>query len=55
MFDFYGGTSFVAPQLAGTIALMVEKLGHRVGQLNPLLYALQARGAMPARDITSGD
>ena len=54
-FDFYGGTSFVAPQFAGTLALMVEKLGHRVGQLDPLLYALQAKGQGPARDITEGD
>ena len=54
-YDYYGGTSFVAPQFAGTLALMVEKLGHRVGQLNPLLYALQASGAGVARDITTGD
>jgi subtilase family serine protease len=54
-YDFYGGTSFVAPQFAGTLALIVEKLGHRVGQLNPLLYTLQAQGAAAARDITTGD
>ena len=54
-YDYYGGTSFVAPQFAGTIALMIEGLGHRVGQLNPLLYALQAKGAAPARDIRVGD
>ena len=55
VYDYYGGTSFVAPQFAGTTALMVELLGHRVGQLNPLLYALQAKGAGVARDITTGD
>ena len=54
-YDYYGGTSFVAPQFAGTLALMIEKLGHRVGQLNPALYALQAEGAGVARDITTGD
>ena len=54
-YDYYGGTSFVAPQFAGTTALMVELLGHRVGQLNPLLYALQAKGSGVARDITTGD
>ena len=53
--DFYGGTSFVAPQFAATLALMIEKLGHRVGQLNPMLYALQTQGAGVARDITTGD
>ncbi len=52
---FRGGTSFVAPQFAGTTALLVEKLGHRLGQLNPLLYRLQKQGAPPARDIASGD
>ena len=52
---FYGGTSFVAPQFAGTVALIVELLGHRVGQLNPQLYALQASGASAARDISKGD
>ena len=53
--DFYGGTSFVAPQLAATLALMIEELGHRVGQLNPMLYALQGQGEGVARDITTGD
>ena len=52
---FYGGTSFVAPQFAGTLALLVQKLGHRVGQLNPLLYRLQAIGAAPAIDIATGN
>ena len=50
-----GGTSFVAPQFAGTLALIDQALGHRVGQLNPLLYRLQASGAAPARDILAGD
>ena len=53
--DFYGGTSFVAPQFAATVALMVERLGHRVGQLNPMLYALQRQGMGPVRDIAVGD
>ena len=34
---------------------MVQALGHRIGQLNPLLYALQAHGAAPARDVVNGD
>lgn len=53
--DFYGGTSFVAPQFAGATALMVEKLGHRIGQLDPLLYRLWRQGPKPARDIEAGD
>ena len=43
------------PASAGTAALMVQALGHRNGQLNPLLYALQAQGAAPARDVVNGD
>lgn len=50
-----GGTSIVAPQFAGTLALIDQLLGHRVGQLNPLLYRLAAAGAAPTRPITTGD
>ena len=54
--ESYGsGTSFVAPQLAGVLALIDQALGHRMGQLNPLLYRLQAAGAAPARQILCGD
>ena len=43
--DYYGGTSFVAPQLAGVTALFVQSLGHRIGQLNPALYRLGVNGS----------
>lgn len=33
-----GGTSAVAPLWAGLIALLNQKMGHRVGYLNPTLY-----------------
>lgn len=33
-----GGTSFVAPQLAGLFALIVQKTGERLGQPNYVLY-----------------
>jgi len=35
-----GGTSFVAPQLTGIAALLVQYTGERQGVLNPALYAL---------------
>lgn len=38
-----GGTSFVAPQLAGLFALITQKTGERVGQANYVLYALAAQ------------
>jgi subtilase family serine protease len=40
---FYGGTSFVAPQLNGITQLLAQKLGARMGFLNPTLYALAAK------------
>jgi kumamolisin len=52
LFNFEGGTSFVAPQLNGVTALFVEGLGQRVGQINPALYRL---GSSVTRDITPGD
>jgi kumamolisin len=49
-----GGTSAVAPLWAGLIALLNEKLGQRVGFINPHLYQTAARsGAL--RDIIEGD
>lgn len=50
--DFSGGTSFVAPQLNGVTALLVDALGGRVGQLNPALYKL---GQAASPDLTAGN
>jgi kumamolisin len=38
----YGGTSFVAPQLNGSTAVIDSYLGHRVGFWNPSVYAAAA-------------
>jgi kumamolisin len=38
----FGGTSFVAPQLNGATAVIDSYLGHRVGFLNPTMYAAAA-------------
>jgi kumamolisin len=46
-----GGTSAVAPLWAGLIALINQKIGHRAGFINPLLYARPAA----LRDVTIGD
>jgi kumamolisin len=49
-----GGTSAVAPLWAGLIALANQKLDTRLGNLNPLLYALSSKsGAF--HDIRSGN
>lgn len=61
-FDIFqgGGTSFVAPQIAGITALIDESAHGRVGLLNPALYALSLTGEAysgrhpPLRDIRQG-
>ena len=40
----YGGTSFVAPQMNGSTAVIDSYLGHRVGFWNPVIYGAQASG-----------
>jgi len=56
----HGGTSFVAPQLAGVTALLAQNAGHRLGLLNPLLYGLASVGGTHGPDavlntISAGD
>ena len=40
----YGGTSAVAPLWAGLIAILNQKLGHRLGFVNDKLYAMGSQG-----------
>lgn len=47
-----GGTSAVAPLWAALVALLNQKLGMRMGFLNPTLYSLSGSGF---NDITSGN
>ena len=51
----WGGTSFVAPQLNGSAAVMDQALGHRVGFVNPVMYRLAAGHNSPLNPLnTSG-
>jgi kumamolisin len=54
-----GGTSFVAPQLNGILALISQGVSGRIGQIGPQLYAaFKAKGyaaGSPFRAITAGD
>ena len=43
----YGGTSFVAPQLNGSTAVIDSSLGHRVGFWNPAIYRAAAGANSP--------
>lgn len=49
-----GGTSAVAPLLAGLIANINQKLGHSVGFINPVLYKLSDQNGI-FHDITIGN
>jgi kumamolisin len=55
----WGGTSFVAPQLNGSAAVIDSYLGRRVGFWNPASYAAATRGGSPftvlRRSGTSSD
>ncbi|HTX28759.1 MAG TPA: S53 family peptidase [Streptosporangiaceae bacterium] len=55
----WGGTSFVAPQLNGSTAVIDSYLGHRVGLWNPTIYPAAAGGDSPfspmSTDSTSND
>jgi kumamolisin len=43
----WGGTSFVAPQLNGSTAVIDSYLGHRVGLWNPSIYGFATSGSSP--------
>jgi len=45
--DFWGGTSFVAPQLAGSAAVIDSYLRHRAGFWNPEIYKFATRSWTP--------
>jgi kumamolisin len=58
--NFYGGTSFAAPQMNGVTSLLAQGTHHRVGLLNVPLYLLARFNAWhgpdaPLRDIKAGD
>jgi subtilase family serine protease len=58
--SYWGGTSFVGPQLNGVTALLSQYAGHRLGLLNYPLYALALSGGYqgsnaPLRYIAEGD
>ena len=50
-----GGTSEAAPLFSGIVALTAQLAHHRLGQINPALYALNALHAPGIVDVTIGD
>jgi kumamolisin len=49
----WGGTSFVAPQLNGSAAVIDSFLHHRTGFWNPAIYRFAARGYTPFTPLDS--
>ncbi|MCL2586141.1 MAG: S53 family peptidase [Streptosporangiales bacterium] len=49
----YGGTSFVAPQLNGSAAVIDSYLGHRVGFWNPSIYSFATSGNDPFTPVNA--
>lgn len=49
----YGGTSFVAPQLAGASAVLNSAVGHRIGFWNPRIYRMARGHRSPFKRLNS--
>jgi kumamolisin len=56
-FSTVGGTSLAAPLWAGSTAVLNNAIGHNLGFLNPLIYAIYATSEYSAdfHDITTGN
>jgi subtilase family serine protease len=50
-----GGTSAASPVFSGVVALMVQQLNTRLGNMNPTLYSLAGSASSAFHDITTGD
>jgi subtilase family serine protease len=48
-----GGTSFVAPQLNGSTAVIDQMVGHRVGFWNPRIYRWATQSRSPFRPLSA--
>ncbi len=51
----FGGTSESSPEFAGIVAIAKQRAHHRLGLLNPRLYALDGRRAAGIVDVRRGD
>jgi subtilase family serine protease len=51
----FGGTSEASPEFAGVVAIATQRAHHRLGLLNPRLYALGAEHAPGIVDVTRGN
>jgi len=51
----FGGTSEASPLFAGIVAIADQIAGHRLGLINPSLYAIGSRPGSGITDITTGN
>jgi subtilase family serine protease len=51
-FEYFCGTSAAAPAMAGATALLDEKFGRGLGNLNPALYQMAASAPTAFHDVT---
>jgi subtilase family serine protease len=51
----FGGTSCPTPLWAGSMALIEQNLGTRLGNIDPMLYSIGTNDASVYHDITSGN
>lgn len=54
-YEVVGGTSWASPLFAGVVAIADQVAGKHLGDLNPLLYELEAKASPGIVDVTSGD
>lgn len=54
-FDVYGGTSAGAPTFAGVLAMLVQKSGAPLGNINQNLYTVAGAVSNAFHDITAGN
>jgi len=52
--DIYGGTSEATPLFAGIVALADQLAGHRLGDINPVLYGLGQLSQAPRVSVNTG-
>jgi subtilase family serine protease len=50
-----GGTSEASPLFSGIVAMTAQLAGHRLGQINPALYHMNASHRPGIVDVTTGD
>jgi subtilase family serine protease len=50
-----GGTSAGSPSMAGIVTLLNQKIGSRLGNVNPTLYTIAASSSTAFHDVTTGN